>query len=109
GGGYGVSVAAQALDGLRGDASLPKADEPQSVQAAAGEQGQLFVGNLVESVNVALIFFRKLLEPDIGALGDEHDGGHPCLVGAEGLVLVHARARRTALPITNELVTHEAV
>src|ERR1700761_9258437 len=34
------------------------------------------------------MFFGELLEPDIGALGHEDDGGHPSLVGAEGFVFV---------------------
>jgi hypothetical protein len=46
-------LAAQALDGLRGDAALPEADEPEAGDAAVGEQLQLFVGDLVEAVDVA--------------------------------------------------------
>jgi hypothetical protein len=84
GGGDGVAVAAQALDGARGDAALPQADEPEAGDAALGEQAQLFVGDLVEAVDVAAVFLGELLEPDVGALGDQDDVGHPGLVGAEG-------------------------
>ncbi len=49
---------------------------------------QLFVGDLVEAVDVAAVFFGELLEPDVGALGDEDDVGHPGLVGGEGFVFV---------------------
>ncbi len=76
---------------LRGDAALPQADEPEAGDAAVGEQAQLFVGDLVEAMDVALVFFRELLEPDVGALGHEDDVGHPGLVGGEGLVLVERR------------------
>ena len=37
GGGDGVAVAAELLDGLRGAAALPDADEPQRIDAAMGE------------------------------------------------------------------------
>ena len=81
-------VAAQALDGARCDAALPQADEPQSGDAARGQQLQLLVGDLVEAVDVAQIFLGELLQPDIGALGHQHHVRHPGLVGAEVFVLV---------------------
>ena len=73
---------------LRGDAALPQADEPEAGDAAVGEEVELFVGDLVEAVDVAAVFFGELLEPDVGALGHEDDVGHPGLVGGEGFVLV---------------------
>ncbi len=88
GGGDGIVVAAQALDGPRGDASLPQADQPEAGDAAVGEQVQLFVGDLVEAMDVAAVFLGELLQPDVGALGHQDDVGHPGLVGAEGFVLV---------------------
>ena len=50
-----------------------------------GEAAQLFVGNLVQAMDVAAVVAGELLQPDVGALGDEHGGGHPFLVGAEAL------------------------
>ncbi len=88
GGGDGVGLSAQALDGARGDAALPESDEPEGVDAALGEQLQLFVGDLVEALDVAEIFLGKLFEPDVGAFGEEDDVGHPGLIGAEGFVFV---------------------
>ena len=36
---------------------------------------------------MAAVFLRELLEPDVGALRDHDDGGHPGVVGGEGFVL----------------------
>ena len=80
-----VVVAAELLDGLRGGASFPHADEPERVDAVPGQAAQLFVGNLVQAIDVAAVVAGELLQPDVGALGDEHGGGHPFLVGAEAL------------------------
>jgi hypothetical protein len=88
GGGDGIVVAAQALDGLGCGGALPKADEPEASDAAMGEEAELFVGDLVEAEDVAAIFFGELLQPDVGALGDEDDVGHPGLVGGEVFVFI---------------------
>ena len=88
GGGDRILVAAQALDGARCNAALPEADEPQSSDAARGQQLQLLVGDLVQAMDVAQIFFGELFQPDVGALGHQHHVGHPGLVGAEVFVLV---------------------
>ena len=88
GAGYGVGVAAEALDGLGGSAALPKADEPEAGDAAVGEGLELLGGDLVEAVDVALVLLRELLEPDVGGFCDEDDVGHPGVVGGEGFVLV---------------------
>ena len=104
GGGDGVVVAAQALDGARGDAALPQADEPEAGDAAVGEQVELFVGDLVEAVDVAQVFLGELLQPDVGALGHEDDVGHPGLVGGEGFVLVErglVAVRRTSCGVNS--------
>ena len=53
GGGDRILVAAQPLDGARCDRALPEADEPQAGDAAAGEQTQLLVGDLVQAMDVA--------------------------------------------------------
>ena len=53
--GDGVAVSAQALDGARGDAALPQADQPESGDAAVGEQAELFVGNVIEAMDVAAV------------------------------------------------------
>ena len=107
-------VAAQALDGARGYRAFPKADEPEAGDAAVGEQMKLFVGDLVEAVDVAEVFLGELLEPDVGALGDEDDVGHPGLVGGEVLVLVERGLVAVGvflaleLVVADELVADEA-
>ena len=55
GGGDGVAVSAQALDGARGDASLPQADQPEPGDAAVGEQAELFVGDVFEAMDVTSV------------------------------------------------------
>ena len=88
GGGDGVLIAAQLLDGFGGAAALPDADEPERIQTAARQFVQVFVGNLIEAVDGAAVFAGELGEPDVGAFGDQHGGGHPVDVGAELFVLV---------------------
>ena len=88
GAGHGVVIAAELLDGLRGAAALPDADQPQRVHAAAGQVVELFIRHLVELVNVPRVFTGELRQPHVGALGDKHRGRHPGLVGAKALVLV---------------------
>ena len=94
--GDGVLVAAELLDGFGGAAALPDADEPERIDAAVGERGQLFVGNLVEAADVPAVLPAELREPDVGALGDEHGVGHPGRVGRELLVLVGRIAEERA-------------
>ncbi len=84
--GDGLGLAAEALDGLRGAAALPEADEPKAVHAAVAEYVELFVGNLIQAGDGASVLERELMQPDVGALGDEHDVGHPLDVGAEALI-----------------------
>ena len=91
--GDGVLVAAELLDGLGGAAALPHADEPERVDAAARERGQLFVGNLVEAADVAAVLAAELRQPDVGALGDEHGAGHPGLCRVR-ISRIRARDRR---------------
>ena len=79
-------MAAEALDGLRGAAAFPQADEPEAVHAAVAELVEFFVGDLVEAGDGAAILQRELVQPDVGALGDEHDVGHPLHIGTEALV-----------------------
>ena len=54
--------------------------------------GQLFVGNFVETADVAAVIAAQLRQPHVGALGDEHGAGHPCRVGREFFVLVRGIA-----------------
>ncbi len=89
---HGILVAAQLLDGLRGAAALPDADQPQRVHAAVGERLQFFVGDLVETANVPAVKPAQLRQPHVRALGDHHRGRHPCRIGRELLVLVHGVA-----------------
>jgi hypothetical protein len=65
---------------------------------------KFFVGNLIEAVDVAEIFLGELLQPDVGALGDEDDVGHPGLVGGEGFVLVERRLVVMGVLLALELV-----
>ncbi len=88
GGCHSVGIAAEQLDGFRGAAALPHADEPERVETAARQGRQLFVGNFVEAAEMATILFAELRKPDIGALGNEDRAGHPGRVGAEFFVLV---------------------
>ena len=104
GGGDGVVVAAQALDGARRDAALPQADEPEAGDAAVGEQVEFFVGDLVEAMDVAEVFLGELFEPDVGALGHQDDVGHPGLVGGEGFVLVERGLVAVGVFLALELV-----
>ncbi len=93
GGRDGVLVAAQQLDGFRGAAAFPDADQPQRIHAAIGERLELFVGDLVEAADVAAIKPAELREPHVGALGDHDGGGHPGGVGRELLVFVRRIAK----------------
>ena len=81
------------------------------------------VGDLVEAMDVALIFLGELLQPDVGALGHEDDVGHPGLIGGERLILdqrrlvvggvalqgLSIRAKYEVVVETDELITDEAL
>ncbi len=115
GGGNRVVVAAQPLDGARCNAALPQANQPKPGDAARCQQLHLLVRDLVETVDVALIFLAELLQPYIGALGHQHHVRHPCLIGAEVFILVERRlvvvcvaAAAKVLVETDELVADEA-
>ena len=83
-----VRIAAEQLDCLGGSAALPDADQPQRIQPARGERGELLVWNLIEAGNRAPILPAHLRQPHVGALGDQHDGRHPGGVGRELLIFV---------------------
>ena len=91
GGGDRLLVAAPALDPLGGSRPLPQADQPQPGDAAPGQRVQLLVGDRVERPDLAAVSSRELVEPDVGALGDQHEARHPLAVGARS-----ARARASA-------------
>jgi hypothetical protein len=97
GAGDGVRVAAQALDPLRRGGALPQADQPQPGDAPRCEAVELLVGDRVEGPDVATEAARQLVEPDVGALGDEDDPRHPLAVRAEALRLVVAAPQRGRL------------
>ena len=100
----GVGIPAQLLDALRRRASLPEPDQPQARDAPALQPLELRVGDLVETVDRAPVGARKLVEPHVRALGDQHHARHPVAVGAEALRLAlqlaklgdrHAPAQRS--------------
>lgn len=59
GGGDGIAVSAEALDGARCDASLPQADQPEPGDSTVGEQAELFIGNVFEAMDVTSVFFES--------------------------------------------------
>ena len=78
--------------------------KPDPAQAASVEQMKLFVGDLVEAVDVAEVFLGELLEPDVGALGHEDDVRHPGLVGGKVFVLVERGLVAVGIFLALELV-----
>ena len=89
GGRHGLGVAAQLLDALRGVAAFPQADEPQPGEAprrAAGRAPR--PGSASRRPDRPSVCARELVQPHVGALGHEHQLGHPVAVRAEGLGLV---------------------
>ena len=86
--GHRIRIAAEQLDRLGGAAALPDADQPERIQPAPCQNGELLVGNLVEAGNRAPILPAHLRQPHVGALGDQHDGRHPGCVGRELLVFM---------------------
>ena len=68
------------LDALRRPAALPQANQPQAAKAPARQGVELFVRDLVQSNDRSLVLFRELVEPDVGALGNHDQPGHPFTV-----------------------------
>ena len=78
--------------------ALPQPDEPQAGHAPAREPRQLLVGDRIERPDLASVAARQLVEPDVRALGHQHELGHPGRVAREGLRLVRGPRRRPAAP-----------
>src|SRR5438874_1569953 len=76
-------VAAAPLDLARRLAPLPQADEPQPADPEVGQPVKLLVGDRIERVDVAGVLPRELVEPNVGALRDEHEPRHPLEILAE--------------------------
>ena len=95
--GDGVGLAAHPLDPLGRLRALPQADQPQPGHAPAGQRVELLVRDPVERPDVAPVRPRQLVEPDIRALGDQHDPRHPGRVGRERLGLVGRGPERRRL------------
>ena len=66
--GFGIRVAAEILDALGCRASFPETDEPQGSETGILQTVQLLVGNLVQTVDVSLVFLGQLVKPDQCAL-----------------------------------------
>ncbi len=86
-----LGVAHDLLDLLRGPGALPEADQPQRGEAPAGQPVELLGRNLIEAGEVAAVFFRQLVEPDVDRFGDQDDFRHPVGVGGKGLGLVEMK------------------
>ena len=78
-----LRVPAPLLDGLGGFGAFPKADEPETGETFFGKGGEFFIRDLIQVTDLAAVFFGKLVQPDIGVFGHEHQTGHPFAVGAE--------------------------
>src|SRR5580692_10602038 len=88
-----VGIAAEQLDGLRGTAALPNANEPERVETAARQGGQFLVRDFVESADVTAVLFAQLRQPHVGALGDQDRTWHPRGASAEFFVLISRVAK----------------
>ena len=95
--GDGVDVAAHPLDLLGRFRALPQADQPESRDAPASERLELVVGDRVERPDVATVRAGQLVEPDVGALRDQHDARHPGRVRRERLEFLGGAAERRCL------------
>src|ERR671931_2487207 len=82
-----LGIAAQALDALRRATALPEPDQPERVEPASRQRGELLVGNLIETRHRAAVDARELIEPNVRALRDENGACHPLFVVAEPLDL----------------------
>ncbi len=87
GGGHGLRVPAQLLDPFRRAAALPQPDQPEPGEALAGQPVQLLVGDLVQPPDLPPVLAGELVEPDVGALGQQHQARHPVAIHAEALRL----------------------
>ena len=94
-----IGVAAHPLDPLRRDGALPQADQPEARDAPARERVELLVRDRVERPDVAAVAARQLVEPDVGALGHEHDPRHP------GRVASRTPPASSAAPTNDRLST----
>ena len=83
-----VRVAAHPLDALAGHRALPQADQPEPGDAAPGERVELLVRDGVQRVDLPAVPARQLVQPDVRALGDEHEARHPRGIHAERLGFV---------------------
>ncbi|OPZ58928.1 MAG: hypothetical protein BWY87_01237 [Deltaproteobacteria bacterium ADurb.Bin510] len=95
GAGLGLGVAVPLLDLAAGAAALPDADQPQTGEAETRQLFELFVGDLVKALDRPAVLDRQLVQPDIGALGHQHQLGHPVEVGAEALDLLQVARSET--------------
>ena len=82
-----LRIAHDLFDRLRGARALPNPDKPQTCETPAAQPIELFIGDVVQMMDGTLIFPRQLVEPDVGALGNQHDVGHPVGIVAEGFHL----------------------
>ncbi len=83
-----LGVALELLDALGRVAALPEPDEPQPGESPVAQPVQLGVGDAVEGADGTAVAARQLVQPDVGALGHEHQAGHPVQVPAERLGLL---------------------
>jgi len=86
----GVRVTSDLLDALRGFGTLPNPNQPKPGEPALRDEIKFFVRNLIQPVDVAAVLLGKLVQPDVGVLGQEHGARHPLAVRREGFELVHA-------------------
>ena len=91
-GGNGLLVAPHLFDLFRRDTALEEANQPKSGKPTFGEEVELFVGDLVETLDGTSVFLGKLVEPNENRFGHEHDLRHPVEVGTEVLGLFLFRA-----------------
>src|SRR5262245_23098828 len=76
------------LDSLRSTGALPQPDEPEPCKTTVAQDIKFLIGDLVESLDPAAIFLRKLFEPNIGIFSDEYQSRHPVFIGAVALIFL---------------------